>query len=86
MKKLIALVFGLFLFFSPLATEADETEIMPQEEIAEVPVLEQMTKKQLNDFLERKCIWEKLIGVVTRFQLKGIPTRKRKIDRKPYFI
>ena len=49
MKKLFALVFGLFLFFSPWVVEAEEVEIMPQEEIAEVPALEPMTEKQLND-------------------------------------
>ena len=49
MKKLFALIFGLFLFFSSLAVEAEEVEIMPQEEVAEVPALEPMTEKQLND-------------------------------------
>ena len=41
MKKLFALVFGLFLFFSPWAVEAEDVEIMPQEEIAEVPAFSQ---------------------------------------------
>ena len=49
MKKLFSLVLGLLLFFSPFALEAEEVEIMPQEEIAEVPALEPMTEKQLND-------------------------------------
>ncbi|WP_269610698.1 hypothetical protein [Prochlorococcus marinus] len=49
MKKLFALVFGLFLFFSPLAVEAEEVAIIPQVEIAEVLALEPMTEKQLND-------------------------------------
>jgi hypothetical protein len=49
MKKLLLFVLGLLLFFSPLAVQAEEIEIMPQEEIAEVPALEPMTEKQLND-------------------------------------
>ncbi len=49
MKKLFSFVLGLLLFFSPLTVQAEEVEIMPQEEIAEVPALEPMTEKQLND-------------------------------------
>ena len=49
MKKLLLFVLGLLLFFSPLAVQAEEVEIMPQEEIAEVPALEPITGKQLND-------------------------------------
>ena len=49
MKKLLLFVLGLLLFFSPLAVQAEEVEIMPQEEIAEAPALEPMTEKQLND-------------------------------------
>ena len=37
------------MFFSPWAVKAEEIEIMAQEEIAEVPSLEPMTEKQLND-------------------------------------
>ncbi|WP_413678075.1 hypothetical protein [Prochlorococcus sp. MIT 0916] len=49
MKKLFSFFLGLLLFFSPLAVEAEEVEIMPQEEIAEAPSLEPITEKQLND-------------------------------------
>jgi hypothetical protein len=49
MKKLLSFVFGLLLFFIPLAVQAEEFEIIPQEEIAEAPALEPMTEKQLND-------------------------------------
>ena len=49
MKKLFSFVLGLLLIFSPLAVQAEEVEIMPQEEIAEVPALEPITEKQLND-------------------------------------
>ena len=49
MKKLFSFVLGLLLFFSPLALQAKEVEIIPQEEIAEAPALEPITEKQLND-------------------------------------
>ena len=49
MKKLLLFVLGLLLFFSPLAVQAEELEIMPQEEISEAPALEPITEKQLND-------------------------------------
>ena len=49
MKKLLLFVLGLLLFFSPLALQAEEFEIMPQEEISEAPALEPITEKQLND-------------------------------------
>ena len=49
MKKLFSFVLGLLFFLSPLALQAEEVEIMPQEEIAEAPGLNQMTEKQLND-------------------------------------
>ncbi len=49
MKKLFSFVLGLLLFFGPLAVQAEEVEIIPQEEIAEAPALEPITEKQLND-------------------------------------
>ena len=51
MKKLFSFVLGLVLFFSPLAVQAEEAEIMPQEEIAEVPALEPMTEAEINALL-----------------------------------
>ena len=49
MKKLFSFVLGLLLFFCPLSVEAEDVELMPQEEKAEVPALEPITEKQLND-------------------------------------
>ena len=49
MKKLISFVLGLLLCFGPLSLQAQEVEMMPQEEIVEAPVLEPITEKQLND-------------------------------------
>ena len=51
MKKLLALFFVLFSFFCPLAVQAEDVELIPQEEIAEAPALEPMTEEQLNDLL-----------------------------------
>ena len=49
MKKLFSFVLGLLLFFCPLLLQAQEVEMMPQEEIVETPALEPITEKQLND-------------------------------------
>ena len=49
MKKLFSFVLGLLLFFCPLSLQAQEVEMMPQEEIVESPALEPITEKQLND-------------------------------------
>ncbi len=51
MKKLFSFVLGLLLFFSPLAVQAEEVEIMPQEEIAKAPALEPMTEAEINALL-----------------------------------
>ena len=51
MKKLLLFVLGLLLFFSPLAVQAEEVEIMPQEEIVEAPALEPMTEAEINALL-----------------------------------
>ena len=56
MKKLFAFVLGLLLFFCPFAVQAEDVELIPQEEIAEAPPLEPMTEEQLNDYWVRKCI------------------------------
>ena len=49
MKKIFSFVLCLLLFYSPLGLQAEEVEIMPQEEIAESPALGPMTEKQLNN-------------------------------------
>ena len=49
MKNLFSFVLGLLLFFCPLLLQAQEVEMMPQEEIVEAPALEPITEKQLND-------------------------------------
>ena len=37
MKKHIAFVLGLLLFLCPFAVQAEDVELMPQDEIAEAP-------------------------------------------------
>ena len=49
MKKLFSFVLGLLLFYCPLSVQAQDVELMPQEEITEAPALEPITEKQLND-------------------------------------
>ena len=49
MKKLFSFVLGLLMFLCPLSLQAQEVEMMPQEEIVEAPALEPITEKQLND-------------------------------------
>ena len=49
MNKLFSFVLGLLLFFCPLSLQAQEGEMLPQEEIVEAPALEPITEKQLND-------------------------------------
>ena len=51
MKKLFSFVLGLLLFFCPLSVQAEDVELMPQEEIAETPALEPITEELLNDLL-----------------------------------
>ena len=51
MKKLFAFVLGLLLFFCPLSVEAEEVEIVPQEEIADVPALDPITEAEINGLL-----------------------------------
>ena len=49
MKKLFAFVLGLLLFFCPFAVQAEDVELIPQEEIAEAP--EPMSEDAFNYLL-----------------------------------
>ena len=51
MTKLFAFVLALLLIVCPLAVQAEDVELIPQEEIAKAPQLEQMTEEQLNNLL-----------------------------------
>jgi len=47
MKKLFAFVLGLLLFFCPFAVQADDVDLIPQEEIAEAPAPESMSDEAI---------------------------------------
>ena len=62
MKKFFAFVLGLFLFLCPIAVQAQDVELMPQEietteeveiveEIVEAPTPEPMTEEEINTLL-----------------------------------
>ena len=51
MKKLFAFVLGLLLFLFPFAVQAEDVELIPQEEIAEAPAPESMSEDALNYLL-----------------------------------
>ena len=51
MKTLVSFVLGILLFFCPLAIQAENIVLMPQEEIAEAPALEPMSEDALNYLL-----------------------------------
>ena len=47
MKNLFSFVLGLLLFLCPLLAQADEVELMPQEEIVEAPSLDPMSNEAI---------------------------------------
>ena len=51
MKKLFAFVLGLLLFFCPFTVQAEDVELIPQEEIAEAPAPEPMSDEAINYLL-----------------------------------
>ena len=58
MKKLFAFVLGLLLFFCPFAVQAEEVELMPQEEIPEAaPSPDQMSDEAMR-YLQGKEIYQ----------------------------
>ena len=76
MNKIFSLFIGLILFFSPFLVQADEGEIMHQEEIAEAPALEPMTEKQLNDLLGEEMYIGETDWRGNKVSNKGITERK----------
>ena len=69
MKKLFAFVLGLLLFLCPFIVQAEDVDLIPQEEIAEAP--EPMTEEQLNDLLGEEMY------------LGTLDLRGNKVDNKP---
>ena len=57
MKKLFAVVLGLLLFLFPFAVQADDVELIPQEEIAEAPAPESMSDEAIR-YLQGEDIYQ----------------------------
>jgi len=51
MKKIFSFYFSLLLFFSPLVALADNDDLTPQEEIAELPLPYQMSEEAITYLL-----------------------------------
>ena len=79
MKKLFSFVFGLLLFFCPLSVQAADVELMPQEEIAEAPVLERITEEQLNDLLGEEMYLGTLDLRGNKVDIKKDYSKKKKL-------
>ena len=47
MKKIFSFYFALLLFFSPLVALADNDDLTPQEEIAELPLPYQISEEAI---------------------------------------
>ena len=58
MKKLFALFLGLLLFFCPFAVQAEEVELMPQEEIAEAPSQDALNYLLSEDMYQGTLSWQ----------------------------
>ena len=58
MKKLFALVFGLFLFFCPLAIQAEDVDQIPQEKIAVVPSKDVLNYLLSEDMYQGSLSWQ----------------------------
>ena len=58
MKKLIPFVLSLFLFVSPFAVQAEDIELMPQEEIAEAPSEDALNYLLSEDMYQGTFSWQ----------------------------
>ena len=85
MKKLFSFVLGFLLFFCPLSLQAQEVEMMPQEEIVEAPALEPITEKQLNDLFGEEMYLGTLDFRGNKVDIKRDYNKKKKKQKgKPY--
>ena len=71
MRILLSFVLALLLFFCPFAVQAEDIESMPQDEIAEVPLLDSITEAEINDLLGE----DPYIGE-TDWRGKKVPTKR----------
>ena len=58
MKTLVSFVLGLFLFFCPIAVQAEEVEPMPQEEIVEAPSEDALNYLLSEDMYQGTFSWQ----------------------------
>ena len=58
MKKLFAFVFGLLLFLCPFAAQAEDVELIPQEEIAELPSKDALNYLLNEDMYQGTSFWQ----------------------------
>ena len=58
MKKLFSFIFGLLLFFFPIAVQADDLESMSQEEIVEAPSEDALNYLLGEDMYQGTLSWQ----------------------------
>ena len=58
MKKIFSLVIVLLLFFCPLAVQAEDVELIPQEEIAETTSLDALNYLLSEDMYQGTLSWQ----------------------------
>ena len=58
MKTIFSFVLGLFLFFCPIAVQAEEVEPMPQEEIVEAPSEDALNYLLSEDMYQGTFSWQ----------------------------
>ncbi len=51
MKRIFSFVLGLIIFFFPFAVQAEDVDLIPQEEIAKAPSLDPITEAEINALL-----------------------------------
>ena len=51
MKRIFSFVLGLFIFLFPYAVQAEDVDLIPQEEIEKAPALDPMTEAEINALL-----------------------------------
>ena len=81
MKKLFSFVLGLLFFLCPFAVQAEDVELIPQEEIAEAPAHEPMTQEQLNDLMGEEMYLGTLDMRGNKFDTKRNYNKKKKKNR-----
>ena len=58
MKTLFSFVLGLFLFFCPIAVQAEDVEQMPKEEIVKAPSQDSLNNLLSEDMYQDTFSWQ----------------------------